>query len=133
MATRLIEPEAWSQVEIEGLQLPSESLAPGPISFFMPRLRGARLLLEDRYHAHVLRTPAEVRNAVRYVLGNFDSHAARRGERVSSKPRIDPFSSASGKQPRNEQPALFPEPAASDASGWLLRNAERLRPGGPPA
>jgi REP element-mobilizing transposase RayT len=90
-------------------------------------------VLEDRYHAHVLRTPAEVRNAVRYVLGNFDSHAARRGERVSTKPRIDPFSSASGKQPRAEQPALFPEPATSDANGWLLRNAERVRPRRRPA
>ena len=85
-------------------------------------------VFEDRYDAHVLRTPAEVRNAIRYVLGNFDSHAARRGERVSTRPWIDPFSSISGKQPRTEQPSLFPEPATSDASGWLLRNAERLRP-----
>jgi hypothetical protein len=36
-------------------------------------------VFEDRYHAHVLRTPAEVRNALRYVLGNYSSHAARRG------------------------------------------------------
>jgi REP element-mobilizing transposase RayT len=28
-------------------------------------------VLADRYHAHVLRTPAEVRNALRYVVGNF--------------------------------------------------------------
>ena len=42
-------------------------------------------VLAARYHAHVLRTPAEVRNAVRYVLGNFASHAARRGERVSPR------------------------------------------------
>jgi putative transposase len=39
-------------------------------------------VLEDRYHAHVLRTPAEVRNAVAYVLGNYAGHAARRGEQV---------------------------------------------------
>lgn len=39
-------------------------------------------VFEDRFHAHVLRTPAEVRNALRYVVGNFASHAARRDERV---------------------------------------------------
>ncbi len=88
------------------------------------RMMGRRgPVLEDRYHAHVLRTPAEVRNAVRYVLGNFESHAVRRGERASTKGWIDPYSSAAEKQPRTEQPALFPEPATSDASGWLLRNA----------
>ena len=30
--------------------------------------------LADRYHAHVLRTPAEVRNAVHYVLKNHLKH-----------------------------------------------------------
>lgn len=39
-------------------------------------------VLEDRHHAHVLGTPAEARNAVRYAVGNFASHAARRGERA---------------------------------------------------
>jgi REP element-mobilizing transposase RayT len=34
----------------------------------------------DRYHFHVLRTPAEVRNALAYVLDNFAGHARRRGE-----------------------------------------------------
>jgi len=34
----------------------------------------------DRYHFHVLRTPAEARNALAYVLDNFAAHARRRGE-----------------------------------------------------
>jgi putative transposase len=34
----------------------------------------------DRYHAHILRTPTEVANALRYVRGNFSVHAARRGD-----------------------------------------------------
>ncbi len=38
----------------------------------------------DRFHAHVLRTPAEVRHALRYVIGNFAGHAARRGEPMKS-------------------------------------------------
>ena len=79
----------------------------------------------DRYHAHVLRTPAEVRNAVRYVLGNFESHAARRGEPTSSRGWVDPFSSASAKAPREAQGSLFVEPATRTARTWLLRQAAR--------
>ncbi len=36
----------------------------------------------DRYHAHQLRSPTEVANAVAYVLGNAMIHAARRGRAV---------------------------------------------------
>jgi putative transposase len=82
-------------------------------------------VLADRYHAHVLRTPAEVRNAVRYVLGNFESHGERRGERRSSKGWVDPFSSAAARAPRDVQLALFAEPAAERARTWLLKRAER--------
>jgi REP element-mobilizing transposase RayT len=78
-------------------------------------------VLADRYHAHVLRTPAEVKNALRYVLGNFESHALRRGERPSPNEWIDPFSSAAVKAPRDEQRSLFAEPATVEARGWLLR------------
>ncbi len=43
----------------------------------------------ERFHAHVLKTPREVRNALRYVLENARRHGAwlRRGG-------VDPFSSA---------------------------------------
>ena len=47
----------------------------------------------DRYHAHVLRSPREVKNAVAYVVGNAIVHASRRGERVHPD-AIDPMSSA---------------------------------------
>jgi len=43
----------------------------------------------DRYHAHILRTPREVRNAVRYVMENSRIHAERRGETWYRK--VDPF------------------------------------------
>jgi len=76
----------------------------------------------DRYHAHVLRTPAEVRNARRYVVGNFASHAARRGEPKRSG-WVDPFSSAAVKVPRAAQGVLFREPVTRGAGTWLLRNA----------
>src|SRR5690606_72993 len=41
-------------------------------------LRTGKLFV-DRYHAHVLRTPREVRNAVRYVRENSRIHAERVG------------------------------------------------------
>ena len=50
-------------------------------------------LLAHRYHARALRTPREVRNAIRYVLLNGRHHAAERGQ-VLARGWIDPFSSA---------------------------------------
>ena len=44
----------------------------------------------DRYHAHLLKTPTEVRNAVHYVLHNRQKH------RRTHPWYIDEFSSASG-------------------------------------
>jgi hypothetical protein len=78
-------------------------------------------VFEDRYHAHVLRTPTEVRNAVRYVLGNFENHEARRGRPRSTKGWVDPFSSAARRAPREEQLSLFVEPATDEPETWLLR------------
>ena len=48
-------------------------------------------LFAHRYHARYLKTPREVRNALRYVLLNRKHHAA---EQRFSKNWIDPFSSA---------------------------------------
>jgi REP element-mobilizing transposase RayT len=79
-------------------------------------------VFEDRFHSHVLRTPAEVRNALRYVVGNFASHAARRNEPMRQG-WVDPFSSASEKSPRSAQATLFPELAVRPATTWLLRRA----------
>jgi len=45
-------------------------------------------VFRDRYHAHVLRTYLEVRNAVHYVMNNSRIHAERRGEVWTLK--VDP-------------------------------------------
>lgn len=82
-------------------------------------------VLADRYHAHVLRTPAEARHAVKYVLGNFESHAVRRGEARSTKGWVDPFSSAAGRGPRNPQLELFEFGATARPRTWLLRKVGR--------
>ncbi len=46
----------------------------------------------ERYHARALKTPREVRNALRYVLCNARHHAAERGQRLA-RTWIDPYSS----------------------------------------
>ena len=50
-------------------------------------------VLADRYHARILRTPREVRNALRYVLLNARHHE-RDGGAMLGETWFDPFSSA---------------------------------------
>jgi REP element-mobilizing transposase RayT len=85
----------------------------------MMRRRGP--VLADRYHAHVLATPAEVRNALRYVLGNHAGHAAAWGERIRDG-WVDPFSSSAPRAARAAQLSLWTEPPTVAARGWLLRS-----------
>jgi REP element-mobilizing transposase RayT len=60
----------------------------------MNRLMGAAgRVIGDRYHARVLKTPAEVRAAIRYVRNNFRKHAAEWGTVLPREWR-DPFASA---------------------------------------
>src|SRR5258708_462427 len=56
----------------------------------------------DRYHAHVLRTPTEVRHALRYVLGNFEKHSAEWGKPLKVGYR-DPYSSISGTSSKSRE------------------------------
>jgi REP element-mobilizing transposase RayT len=78
----------------------------------------------DRYHAHALRTPSEVRSALAYVLLSFCKH-------LRAAPRIDPCSSGSWfdgwAHPR--EPTAEPRPVASPRT-WLLATGWR-RAGGP--
>jgi REP element-mobilizing transposase RayT len=84
-------------------------------------------VFSDRYHAHVLETPREVRNALAYVLLNFTSHRARSGcrERMFTAP--DPYSSAAtfdgwrdGRIPRSSGIAV-----TSPARTWMLTTGWR--------
>jgi REP element-mobilizing transposase RayT len=47
----------------------------------------------DRYHDHILKSPREVRNALRYLFGNGKKHAAE-GREVHVAQAIDTFTSA---------------------------------------
>ena len=74
----------------------------------------------DRYHARLLRTPREVRNALVYVLNNFRKHL--RGARV-----LDPYSSARWFDGwRTSATGAVPSPLAR-AQTWLARKGWRLR------
>lgn len=75
----------------------------------------------DRYHAHILRTPTEVANALRSVRGNFAVHAARRGEPV---PEIADQSSCvllNGGLPHEQEGPLVSAPET-----WLLGTGWKL-------
>lgn len=93
-------------------------------------------LFAERYHARVLRSPREARNAIRYVLLNARHHAAERGETLA-RGWVDPYSSAAWfdgwREPmRVGQPWLRrlvarPAPTAAPRT-WLL--AEGWKRGG---
>lgn len=86
----------------------------GRIAIRLNQLMGRRgAVFVDRYHAHVLRTPAEVRNALAYAVGNFASHARRRGTCIAGD-FVDPYSSAAERGPDGLPPPV------SAARSWLL-------------
>ncbi|HEY4243425.1 MAG TPA: transposase [Kofleriaceae bacterium] len=81
-------------------------------------LRRNGRVFADRYHAHVLKTPREARNATIYVLNNWRKHG------VQTDTLIDPFSSADcfdgwreGAWERDAKWRLGVSPPRS----WLLR------------
>jgi putative transposase len=78
------------------------------------QMRSTGRVFADRYHAHILTTRAEVRNALAYVVHNFALHQQRTGKGLAPAV-VDPYSS----QLVSEQP-LTAEPQT-----WLLTMAVR--------
>lgn len=74
----------------------------------------------DRYHAHILRTPSEVRNAVRYVMNNSRTHAKRAGRRWRWV--IDPYAGG----PCRESFVESCQSLISEPRSYLLRVAWSL-------
>jgi REP element-mobilizing transposase RayT len=75
----------------------------------------------DRFHARLLKTPREVRNALVYVLNNFRKH-------ISGAHGLDPFSSArwfDGWRPGRANVGTIPPTAR--AATWLARVGWRRR------
>jgi len=88
----------------------------------------------ERYHAVVLKAPAQVRNALRYVLLNARRHAAQGHTSRQPAPavRLDPASSARwfdgwSRRPRDErEPPAAPSPTSAPRT-WLLAVGWRRR------
>ena len=77
----------------------------------------------DRYHDHILRSPREVWNALRYVLCNARKHGG-----WSSRTRHDPCSSAAWFDGwRDSQPEPVESSITARARTWLLRKGWRRR------
>ena len=79
-------------------------------------------VLDGRYHLRPLRTPLEVRRALRYVLLNHRHHAAQRGRR-SAKHHTE---QRAGTKP-SIQSVPAPDPASSGRwfDGWCVATAPR--------
>jgi REP element-mobilizing transposase RayT len=92
--------------------------------------RGA--VFADRYHAHILRTPTEVANALGHVRGNFAIHAERIGARALHP--IDRCSSAAlvdGAPPEDPEQRLVAPPGTWLLSvGWRRARPRRQDPAG---
>jgi REP element-mobilizing transposase RayT len=82
----------------------------------MDKRRGQ--VLADRYHAHILRTPSEVKRAVNYVIHNHRKHVLERGDSLTPA-FVDPYCSAS-----RENGITLPRPHT-----WLLGQCRRENPG----
>jgi len=83
-------------------------------------------VLADRYHARVLKTPREVRNALAYVLLNARRHALGAARKVGRGMMVDPASS--GRWFEGWRRPIGPArdaPAVAGAHTWLLRKGWR--------
>ena len=84
-------------------------------------------VLDGRYHLRPLRTPLEVRRALRYVLLNHRHHAAQRG-RCNRSATLDPASSArwfDGWSVATEPMKPTEVPEVAPARTWLLHTGWR--------
>jgi putative transposase len=77
------------------------------------RLSTKGRVFADRYHAHILASPQEVRNALAYVIHNYATHQRRAGR--SAAKHVDPYSSQ----------ALHTQPLTAAPHTWLLMVAVR--------
>jgi REP element-mobilizing transposase RayT len=80
-------------------------------------------VLADRHHDRILKTPREVRNAIRYVLGNARKHAAQGGGGRPAQ-AIDTYTSAPWFDGFREQVTVRGIEAivrpVTDARTWML-------------
>jgi REP element-mobilizing transposase RayT len=100
-----------------------QGLASGLARRVNRRLRRRGSLFADRYHSHALAAPREVRNAIVYVLKNYEKHPVAIPDRGTEPTHgIDPCSSARWFGGWAESTVAPEDPApVAEASTWLLR------------
>ena len=82
----------------------------------------------DRYHAHTLTKPLEVRNALRYLLLNgykHQSHDPIPDPETALHDGLDPCSSAPWFDGWQRPPPALADPPVASARTWLLRTGWR--------
>jgi REP element-mobilizing transposase RayT len=99
-----------------------QGLASGLARRVNRKLRRRGPVIGDRYHAHTLASPTEVRHAVVYVLKNYEKHPDPIPDRGTEPEHgIDPLSSArwfaGWAQPIAPPPLI---PPVTEARTWLL-------------
>ena len=83
-------------------------------------------VIGDRYHARVLGTPREVRNALRYVLLNFRRHGrAGAFDRASSGAAFDGWSHGDPRACLGDEEVVAIERSIAPARQWLSRHGWR--------
>ena len=111
---------------MRGLQISAARYLNGAVSIERGIERGGRVFV-DRYHARILETPNEVRNAIGYVVNNWRHHGE---DRDVPDRRVDPYSSGvnfGGWKELADSPFLFDVPegfsrlSTSVPQTWLLR------------
>jgi REP element-mobilizing transposase RayT len=78
----------------------------------------------DRYHTRAMKTPAEVRHALVYVLMNIKKHSAERCDGIdprSSAPWFDGFTPDRAPAPTRDPPPVRPALTWLAARGWRRR------------
>ncbi|WP_373047964.1 transposase [Vulgatibacter sp.] len=90
-------------------------------------MRRSGRVVADRYHAAVLRTPTQVRNAIRYVLSNTRKHMLERRDPVGPVV-IDRFAAG----PQGQAPVTMDlrgdDRVLLEPRTWLLREGWSRRP-----
>ena len=102
-----------------------QGLASGLARRVNRKLRRRGAMFGDRYHGHALASPTEVRNAIVYVVKNYEKHREPIPDRGTEPQRgIDPCSSARwfGGWAEPTEPTELAPPVAAPRT-WLLSKA----------
>ncbi len=113
---------SWYAARTRGARSATDPAAASGSTLPAKRRRGT--VFPDRYHAEIIKTPRQARNALAYVLNNWRKHREDRAGAARAW-RIDPFSSAwcfDGWAERADEPFVWKLRASYEPmTTWLPR------------